>query len=198
MNDKIHILGFSGSLRQGSYNTALLRAAQEMLPEGMTLEIFDVSPIPLYNADVQDRGFPEVIGRFKDRIAAADALLIATPEYNYSMSGVLKNAIDWVSRHPAQPLSGKPAAIMGASMGMMGTSRAQYHLRQVCVFVNLLVMPRPEVFVPQAHEKFDASGRLKDEDTRQHLRKLLEALADWTNRLRGGMLGASHDGAPIH
>lgn len=114
------------------------------------------------------------------------------------MSGVLKNAIDWASRLPAQPLSGKPAAIMGASMGTMGTSRAQYHLRQVCVFINLLVMPRPEVFVAQAHEKFDSHGRLKDDDTRQHVRKLLEALAEWTERLRGGILAASHAGALRH
>jgi chromate reductase len=181
----IHILGFSGSLRQGSYNTGLLRAAQELLPDGVTLEFFDIAPIPLYNADVESRGFPVPVTQFKERIAAADALLIAAPEYNYSIPGVLKNAIDWASRPPdTSPLNGKPVALTGASIGMMGTARSQYHLRQVCVFTNMLPLNRPEVFVARAHEKFDAQGRLIDETTRQYMRKLLEALCDWTLRLR--------------
>ena len=122
---------------------------------------------------------------FKERIAAADALLIAAPEYNYSMPGVLKNAIDWASRPPdASPLNGKPVALMGASVGLLGTARSQYHLRQVCVFTNMLPLNRPEVFVGRAHEKFDAQGRLIDENTRKHVKGLLEAVRDWTRRLR--------------
>jgi chromate reductase len=184
MND-LHILGFSGSLRQGSYNTGLLRAAQELLPDRVALQLFDIAPIPLYNGDVEDRGFPAPVARFKERLAAADALLIAAPEYNYSIPGVLKNAIDWASRPPdTSPLSGKPVALMGASIGTMGTARSQYHLRQVCVFTNMLPLNRPEVFVARAHEKFDAQGRLIDETTRQHIRKLLTALCHWTLRLR--------------
>lgn len=181
----VHVLGFSGSLRQGSYNTGLLRAAQELLPDGMTVEVFDIAPIPLYNGDVESRGFPAPVVQFKERIAAADALLIAAPEYNYSIPGVLKNAIDWVSRPPDKsPLNGKPVALMGASIGTMGTARSQYHLRQVCVFTNMLPLNRPEVFVARAHEKFDPQGRLVDESTRKYVRKLLEALADWTLTLR--------------
>lgn len=184
MTAPIRVLGFAGSLRKASYNAALLRAAGEMLPDGMTLEIFDLAPIPLYNDDVEARGFPEAVARFHERIAAADALLIATPEYNYSIPGVLKNAIDWASRPPGKtPLDGKPVALMGASPGMMGTSRAQYHLRQICVFLNLLPLNKPEVFIAQAHQKFDADGRLTDQPTRQFLRQLLEKLADWTERV---------------
>ena len=153
----------------------------------MTLELFDIAPIPLYNGDVESRGFPGPVVQFKERIAAADALLIAAPEYNYSIPGVLKNAIDWASRPPdSSPLNGKPLALMGASMGAMGTARGQYHLRQVCVFTNMLPLNRPEVFVARAHEKFDAQGRLSDDSTRSHIRKLLEALRDWTVKLRPG------------
>ena len=124
MPQPIRVLGFAGSLRKASFNAGLLRAAQEMLPDGMALEVFDLLPIPLYNADVEAHGFPEAVTRFRERIAAADALLIATPEYNYSIPGVLKNAIDWASRPPGNtPLDGKTVALMGASPGMMGTSR---------------------------------------------------------------------------
>ena len=182
----IHVLGFAGSLRRASFNRSALRASGEMLPEGMTLEIFDLAEIPLYNGDVEAQGFPEGVVRFKERVAAADALLISTPEYNYSIPGVLKNAIDWMSR-PADtmPCSGKPIAIMGAAMGMLGTARAQFALRQVCVFTNMLPLNRPEVLIPRAHEKFDADGRLTDEDSRRHIRKLLEALEAWTRQIRG-------------
>jgi chromate reductase, NAD(P)H dehydrogenase (quinone) len=186
MTAPVHVFGFSGSLRKGSYNTALLRAAGEMLPDKMTLETFDLTPIPLFNQDILDAGdVPEAVKEFKRRIAAADALLIATPEYNFSMPGVLKNAIDWASRPLADsPLNGKPLAIMGAG-GMMGTSRAQYHLRQVAVFTNMLPLNKPEVTVPFAQKMFDASGKLTDETTRKFVRQLLDALSLWTNRLRG-------------
>jgi len=184
MSDSIHVLGFSGSLRKGSYNTALLGAAAGLLPEGMTLETFDLSPIPPYNDDVRAAGYPDSARAFRDRIAAADALLIVTPEYNFSMPGVLKNALDWASRPPDPPLNGKPAAIMGASTGNFGTVRAQLHLRQVCVFTNILPVNKPEVLVARAREKFDDNGRLTDETTAGFVRDLLTALADWTLRLR--------------
>jgi chromate reductase len=186
MSRPVHVLGISGSLRKGSYNTAALRAACEMLPEGMTMELCDLSAIPLYNQDVDAAGAPEPVQHFKARIAAADALLIATPEYNYSIPGVLKNAIDWASRPPGRsPLNGKPIAIMGATTGNWGTVRAQLHLRQICVLTNMLPINAPEVLIAQAAQKFDAEGRLTDETTRQIMRSMLEALAAWTIRLRG-------------
>ncbi|AEG61464.1 NADPH-dependent FMN reductase [Desulforamulus ruminis] len=181
----IHILGFAGSLREGSYNRAALRAAQELLPEGVTLEIFDLSPIPLFNEDVEKEGFPEPVQAFKERIAAADALLIATPEYNYSIPGVLKNALDWASRPPGQsPLNDKPVAIMGASAGYFGTARAQYHLRQMCVILNMHPINK-EVFIAGAGDKFDPQGKLADERSRKGISQLLLALKDWTRRLQG-------------
>jgi len=182
---EIYVLGFSGSLRKNSYNTRLLAAASELLPEGMTLETFDLSSIPLYNDDVRAVGFPKSVQRFRERIAAADALLIATPEYNYSIPGVVKNAIDWASRPPDPPLNGKPVAIMGASTGNFGTVRAQMHLRQVCVFCNMFPVNRPEVLVMRAQEKFDTDGRVVDETTRGFVRDLLIALTNWTLRLQG-------------
>lgn len=180
----LHVLGFSGSLRKGSYNTALLRAAGELLPEGMALEVFDLALIPLYNDDVRLAGFPEVVQAFRSKLAAADAILIATPEYNYSIPGMLKNALDWASRAPEAPLNRKPLAMMGASSGNFGTVRAQLHLRQVCVSMNILPLNKPEVLVARAQEKFDAEGRLTDETTRGFIRDLLVALAGWTRQLR--------------
>jgi chromate reductase, NAD(P)H dehydrogenase (quinone) len=184
--DTIHVFGFSGSLRKGSYNTALLAAAGEMLPEGMTLETFDLSIIPLYNDDVRLAGYPDPVGKFRERIASADALLIVTPEYNYSIPGVLKNALDWASRPPDPPLNGKPSAIMGASTGNFGTVRSQLHLRQIGVYTNMLLINKPEVLVAHAREKFDGNGRLTDETTRGFVRDLMIALGNWTTRLHAG------------
>src|SRR4051794_29120514 len=164
----IRVLGFSGSLRKGSFNTAALHAAAELAPAGMTVEVFDLAPIPLYNEDVYAKGFPPPVEDFRTRIRAADALLVATPEYNYSIPGVLKNAIDWVSRPPDQPFDGKPIAIMGASPAFTGSARAQYHLRQVFVYLNGLILNRPEVMITAAHTKVDAAGRLTDDKTREH------------------------------
>jgi chromate reductase len=180
----LHVLGISGSLRKASYNTAALRAAQELAPAGMTIETFDLSEIPIYNDDVRAVGYPPPVQRFRERIAAADALLFVTPEYNYSMSGVLKNAIDWGSRPPDQPFNDKPVAIMGASGGVTGTARAQYHLRQTCVFLNMHVVNKPEVMIGGAAAKFDAELHLTDETTRGFIRDLLISLAAWTLRLR--------------
>jgi chromate reductase len=182
----VKALGISGSLRKGSFNSAALRAAAEMLPEGMTLDIADISEFPLYNEDVKQAGFPPVVQKLRAQILAADALIFATPEYNYSMSGVLKNAIDWASRPPDQPFNNKPVGIMGASGGLWGTTRAQYHLRQSCVFLNMLPLNKPEVFIAQAQNKFDANGKLTDQTTREVIAQFLIALRDWTRRLRQG------------
>ena len=133
----IRVLGFAGSLRQGSYNRMALRTAVELQPTDMQIETFDIAPIPVYNEDIRAQGFPTVVERFREKIRAADALLMVTPEYNYSVPGVLKNAIDWASRPPDQPFDEKPVAIMGAAGGILGTARAQYHLRQCCVFLNM-------------------------------------------------------------
>jgi chromate reductase, NAD(P)H dehydrogenase (quinone) len=180
--DTIRVLGLSGSLRQGSYNSAALRAALELVPDGMSLERFDIAPIPIYNEDVKQRGFPPVVQEFREKIRAADALLIVTPEYNYSIPGVLKNAIDWASRPPDQPFDGKPIAIMGASPGRLGSARAQYHLRQSFVFLNALIMNRPEVMIAGAPKVFDDQLRLTDQPTREMIEKLLRSLLDWTRR----------------
>lgn len=179
----LHVLGISGSLRAGSYNSGLLRAAAEMLPDSMTLEIFDLNSIPLYNADVESAGVPDAVQTFRARMHAANALLIACPEYNYSFSGVLKNALDWASRPPRPtPLDNKPVALMGAG-GRFGTLRAQLQLRQVLLHNNMAVLGKPELYVMRAWELFDDNGRLVDEQTRTALRGLLEALADWSRRM---------------
>ncbi len=182
--DKIKILGFAGSLRRESFNRALLRVALQAAPENVEIDTFDIAPIPLFNEDVRLQGVPAPVAEFKQKIAAADALLIVTPEYNYSIPGVLKNAIDWASRPPdSSPLRDKPVAFMGAGGGL-GTARAQYHLRQVAVFTEMLPLNKPEVFVPRAWEKFDAEGNLLDPKIKEKVRGLLEALAVWTIRLK--------------
>lgn len=186
MADDIRVLGISGSLRKGSFNTALLRAAKELAPAGMALDTFDIRDLPPYDDDVRAQGFPPPAQALREAIAKADALLFVTPEYNYSVPGVLKNAIDWASRPPSQPFAGKPFAVMGASGGTSGTMRAQYHLRQIAVFLDMHALNRPEVFVRTAAEKFDASGALTDEPTRKVVADLLVALLAWTRRLRTG------------
>ena len=180
----MNVIGISGSLRKGSFNTAALRAAQGLAPEGMTIEVAQIGDLPLYNDDVRAAGFPPPVERLRAQIAAADAVLLVTPEYNYSISGVLKNAIDWASRPPSQPFEAKPVAIMGASPGLFGSARAQYHLRQMLIFLNAMPLNRPEVMIGQAQNKFDADGNLTDEPTREFVRKLLVALRDWTERLQ--------------
>ena len=184
MTDTVRILGISGSLRKGSLNTALLRAAIDLRRAGIEIEVANIETIPPYNEDVRALGFPEPVAKFRGQIAAADALLIATPEYNYSVPGVLKNAIDWASRPPNVPFGGKALAIMGASMSLGGTMRAQYHLRQIAVFLDLHPINKPEVFVRSAQNAFDAEGRLTDETTRKLVGQLLEALVTWTKKLK--------------
>jgi chromate reductase, NAD(P)H dehydrogenase (quinone) len=184
MASKLSILGFAGSLRTGSYNKAILRAAQEMMPPEAKLEIFDIAGIPLFNQDFERQPVDRV-KEFKAAIRAADALLIATPESNYSMPGVLKNALDWASRpYGDNALDGKPVAIMGASPGMLGTARAQYHLRQSCVTLNMYPLNVPEVMVASAHQKIDDLGRLTDPKTKEFIVNLIGALIAWTRRLQ--------------
>ena len=184
MADPIRVLGFAGSLRQGSYNKAALRAAIELAPAGMTIETFDLGPIQPYNEDVKQQGFPPPEQELRERIRAADALLIVTPEYNRGVPGLLKNAIDWASRPPDQPFNGKPTAVLGTSPGMIGTAVAQFELRRYLGVLNALVLNQPSVMIGQAGQKFDEQGRLTDQPTREFIGKLLVALAEWTRRCR--------------
>jgi chromate reductase len=180
---KIDVLGICGSLRNGSFNRMLLNAAIELKPPGVRVETVDIRPIPLYDDDLRLAGYPPVVQAFRDKIKAADALLFVTPEYNYSVPGVLKNAIDWGSRPPDQPFNGKPVGIAGASGGIFGTARAQYHLRQICVGLNMFPLNKPEVLIGQAQNKFDAAGKLTDEATRGFVKDLMAALEAWARKL---------------
>ena len=184
MTDRLIVCGIAGSLRRDSYNRALLRSAVELAPAELDIRIFDrMGEIPLYNEDVEREGDPEPVAALKRAIAEADALLICTPEYNHGVPGVLKNAIDWASRPPrGSVLSGKPAAIMGASPGQTGTARSQSALRLSFVFTNTPVLPQPEILVYRAAEKF-ADGKLSDAKTREFVGRLLAGLVDWTQRL---------------
>jgi len=183
MNKPVNILGFAGSLRKSSYNKSLLRAAAELVPKGATLEIFDLEGIPPFNQDLES-AMPERVKKFKSKIKSADAILIVTPEHNYSIPGVLKNAIDWASRpYGDNSFEGKPVAVMSASTGMLGGARAQYHLRQVFVFLDMHPVNKPEVLVTSANQKFDPDGRLTDEKTKELTKNLLDTLVAWTRKL---------------
>jgi chromate reductase len=185
MTDDVRVLGVAGSLRLGSLNRALLRAAAKLAPAGITIEPFDLADVPLYNGDVEAAGDPPGVAAFKDAIRAADAVLFATPEYNHGVPGVMKNAVDWASR-PARDaaLNGKPVGIIGASPGATGTARGQSQLRQAFEFTNSFCMPQPEILVFRAHEKYNADGELTDAKTIEFLGKYLEALRDWTLRFK--------------
>jgi chromate reductase len=184
MSRSLRILGIAGSLRRASYNRAALRAATQLVPDGVTLDVVELDGIPGFNQDDEQKP-PATVVELKRRIREADALLIVTPEYNYSVPGVLKNAIDWASRpYGDSAWSGKPAAIMGASVGAIGTARAQYHLRQIFVYLNVFPVNQPEVMIGNAATRFDADGNLTDDTTRKLIRQLLENLAAWTRRLQ--------------
>ena len=184
----VKALGIAGSLREGSYSRALPLAARESAPDGLKIEMFDhetFKRVPLYNEDVRAKGDPEAVGALKAAIGEADALVIATPEYNHSIPGVLKNALDWASRPPGEtPLHGKPVAIMGASTGSWGTVRAQMHLRQFFVDHDMPAVREPEVLVRDADEKLDDEGRLAHDVTRYFVGELMEALLTLVRRLR--------------
>ena len=191
-NEKIHVLGIAGSLRKGSYNRALLRAAQELAPKEMRITIFDntqLSKIPLYDNDLREEGDPGSVQVLKQEIEQADALLFALPEYNHSFSGVLKNAVDWASRPGnASPLNGKPVAMLGAATGRSGTIRAQMHFRQVCATTNMLLLNKPLVQVINAADQFNSDGKLINQNARHFLGLLLEALLEWTRVIQYGKL----------
>ena len=178
MADAIKVLGISGSLRAGSYNSGLLRAAATVLPPGMDMTIFDIGTLPLFNADVERAGPPESVPALQHAIATADGLLFAVPEYNYSISGVLKNAIDWASRGRPSPLDGKPAAIMGVG-GRQGTVRAQMHMRQIALHNSVRIMIDPELLLARSRRRFDSEGNLTDEGTLDRLREFMAALDEW-------------------
>ena len=182
----IRVAGIVGSLREGSLNKGLLRAATELAPAGMEIAIYTrLGDIPPYNDDVFMKGDPEPVADLKNFIGDADALLISTPEYNYGVPGVLKNAIDWASRPAGKSaLNRKPAALMGCSPGLGGTIRAQHSLRQSFVFTETHVMSQPEIKIPSAAALFDASAKLTDENTRQYVKKFLEAFAKWIGRFK--------------
>jgi chromate reductase len=194
------ILGIAGSLRKGSFNMALLNAAQELAPKNFNITIYDISGIPLYNQDLEDVILPQSVASFKKEISMADGLLFSTPEYNYSIPGVLKNAIDWASRLPSDsPLNMKPIAIMGGSAGTGGTIRSQLHLRQVALFTNMIDMKKPEVLVSKIQDKFDKDLRLIDDGLKKLLRKFLLSFEEWisifeNNQLNGkkGVLNSNN------
>ena len=178
------ILGFVGSLRKGSFNKALMRTAVELTPENLEIEVFDLEGIPVFNQDLENQP-PQIVKDFKAKIKAADALLIATPEYNYSISSVLKNAVDWASRPYADKVfNGKPVALMSASIGRLGGARAQYHLRQTFVFLNMHPLNSPEIMLPFAKENIDENGNLTNRDTRAQIKQMLDELAKWTMQLK--------------
>lgn len=185
MTETIKILAFAGSLRRGSYNRALVAASAARAPHGVTVEPFDLIDLPLYNEDVERLGLPDAVTAFHHAIRAADAVLVVTPEYNHGLPGVTKNAIDWGSRPPGSaPLDGKPVGVIGASSGPVGTARCQVQMRQVFVGTNSYCMPKPEILVAKAQEKFDGEGRLTDETTAKFLTGYLEALAAWARRFK--------------
>lgn len=181
MKNKFKIVGFSGSLRKGSYNSALLREASRLAPKNIKLEIIDISKLPLFNQDFEN----EDLGNLKEikrKVKEADGVLFSSPEYNYSISGVLKNAIDCISRpYGDNSFQGKPAAIMGASIGMIGTARMQYHLRQAMVFLDMKPINSPEIMVSFAQEKFDEQNNLTDEKTKEKIKEMFASLIEWIN-----------------
>ncbi|MGD1096364.1 MAG: NADPH-dependent FMN reductase [Bryobacteraceae bacterium] len=186
MGETFTILGIAGSLRKASYNRALLRAAQQLAPDGVQVETFELDRIPPFNQD-EEANPPAIVTELKSRIRAADAILLVTPEYNYSVPGVLKNAIDWASRpYGDSAWNDKPVAVMGASVGPQGTSRAQYHLRQIFVFLNMHPISQPEVMVGNASQRFDEHGNLVDETTKASVVKSLKRLVQWAHQLQTG------------
>ena len=180
----MNILGICGSLRKASYNMAALRACQDLMPDGMTLRIASIHDLPMYNDDLLNAGMPESVERIRSEIAAADGLLIATPEYNFSLSPALKNVIDWASRPPNQAFQHKPVAMFSGTSGLLGGARVQYDLRRILTQLWAYPLPRPEVFIGAVNTKFDAQGRLTDETTRQFLADLLNGFGDWIVRMQ--------------
>lgn len=179
MAQHIHLVGMSGSLRKKSFNTYLLHAVKEVLPDNVSLEIISIADIPLYNADLDlpaAKERPAAVATFRDVLANADGLIFSSPEYNYSIPGGLKNAIDWASRGKDSPLVGKPVALMGATPGLWGTVRMQQAFLQVFQYLDMPYANKPEILVAGAGQKFDENGKLNDETTLKLLGQKLEAL----------------------
>ena len=180
----IKIVAFAGSLRKDSYNKKLLNAVIELKPDNIEIEIINISEIPLYNGDVEDIGIPEPVAIFKNKTKEADGIIIATPEYNHAISGVLKNTLDWASRPPFNPFSGKPVGIMGATVGMSGTISSQENLRHIGVLLNMHIMNTPGILITNAQKKFDENGKLTDEQTREIIKKFINAFSNWVLKIK--------------
>lgn len=191
----IKLLGISGSLRKQSYNSGALRAIAGILPEGMSFSVADLSSLPFYSADVEQSGLPDAVQKFRAEVAAADALIFAVPEYNFSLPGVLKNAMEWLSRQPDPPANGKACAVFGASVSPLGTARGQFHFRHVCVSLNIMVINLPHVDINSAKGKFDAQSTLTDQPTLDSLRELLHELRSLALQLRAPLLKSVDGGA---
>lgn len=183
-SSRIKLLGISGSLRAQSYNSGALSVVGSVLPEDMEFGVASLSDLPFFNADVEQRGFPAVVESFRRNVAAADALIFAVPEYNFSVPGVLKNALEWLSRPPNPPTNGKPCAVFGASVSPLGTARGQFHFRHICVSLNMIAVNTPHVDIANAKTKFDAQGRLNDQASIDLIRQLVGELRNLTVRLR--------------
>jgi chromate reductase len=181
---RIKLLGISGSLRTQSYNSGALSVVGAVLPEDMEFDVASLSDLPFYNADVEQRGFPAAVESFRRSVAAADALIFAVPEYNFSVPGVLKNALEWLSRPPNPPTNGKPCAMFGASVSPLGTARGQFHFRHICVSLNMIAVNAPHVDITNAKTKFDAQGSLTDQASIDLIRQLVGELRNLTLRLR--------------
>jgi chromate reductase len=184
----IKLLGISGSLRKHSYNSGALRSIDSLLPEGMTFEMADLADLPFYNADVEQQGLPDYVKRFRTQVSSADALIFAVPEYNFSVPGVLKNALEWLSRPPNPPVDRKPCAVFGASVSPLGTARGQFHFRHVCVSLNMILVNVPHVDITSAKTKFDGQSCLTDQPALESMRQLLSELKSLTLQLRVGQV----------
>lgn len=177
--NKTKVIAFAGSLRKDSFNKSLLYALKSLGAEHLEIEVFDIKDIPLYSGDLEKEGFPHAVDEFREKVKQSQALIIATPEYNYSVPGVLKNALDWLSRAPKGVLDEKPTAILGASDGRIGTARAQFYLKSILLDLNCFVMPKPDVFISFAQDKIDNQGRVTDLETIQHLEKFVNSFVQW-------------------
>jgi chromate reductase len=184
MAEQLKVLAVCGSVRKASFSMAALRACKELAPAGLTISFASIGDLPMYNQDVFDAGIPQPVKRFYDEVAAADGVLIGTPEYNFSLPPLLKNAIDWVSKMPNQPFNNKPIAVFSASQGPLGGARVQYDVRKILVQLWGLVLPRPEVFIGAAQTKFDKDGKLTDEATKKFLAELLAGFKAWIERMK--------------
>ena len=184
MTGSFDVVGICGSLRRGSFNRMALAAARDAMPPGMVLDVVPIDGLAMYDWDLQQAGFPEPVSRLRDRLAAADAVLFAVPEYNGSMPAVLKNAVDWMSRYRPSPVANKPCAVITASAGLVGGARVQYEFRRTMGFLNALIMLHPEVFITTAQTKFDGAGVLTDAATRDVLGQQMAAFHQWIGQMK--------------